>query len=89
MKEGKKLLVKMPMKKTFEKISTMQDIDEDTDAALGIEAMAELVAEILSNNMQGQIVDKDYVNENYDLEEMQLFIQEYFNFVKEAAGDPN
>ena len=88
--DGRKLVVKMPMKKTFEKISSLQEVDENEmsmDDAL--DTLGGLCAEILSNNMTSEKVDTKYMTDNYDIEEMQLFIESYYNFAAGVKDNPN
>lgn len=90
LKDGRKLVVKMPMKKTFEKISSLQEVDENEmsmDDAL--DTLGGLCAEILSNNMTSEKVDTKYMTDNYDIEEMQLFIESYYNFAAGVKDNPN
>lgn len=90
LKDGRKLVVKMPMKKTFEKISSLQEVDENEmsmDDAL--DTLGGLCAEILSNNMTSEKVDTKYMTDNYDIEEMQLFIEGYYNFAAGVKDNPN
>lgn len=90
LKDGRKLVVKMPMKKTFEKISSLQEVDENEmsmDDAL--DTLGGLCAEILSNNMTSERVDTAYMTDNYDIEEMQLFIESYYNFAAGVKDNPN
>ena len=89
LKDGRKLIVKMPMKKTFEKITTIQEMDEETAMDDVLEAFGGLCAEILSNNMKGERVTPDYMIDNYDLEEMQIFITAFYEFVSGATNNPN
>lgn len=84
------MVVKMPMKKTFEKISSLQEVDENEmsmDDAL--DTLGGLCAEILSNNMTSEKVDTKYMTDNYDIEEMQLFIESYYNFAAGVKDNPN
>lgn len=90
LKDSRKLVVKMPMKKTFEKISSLQEVDENEmsmDDAL--DTLGGLCAEILSNNMTSERVDTEYMTDNYDIEEMQLFIESYYNFAAGVKDNPN
>lgn len=90
LKDGKKLIVKMPMKKTFEKMTVIKDIDvNEMDPGDVIDTIGSLCAEILSNNMNTKKVTTEYVVENYDIEEMKAFIEGYYEFVGGVKSDPN
>ena len=88
--DGKKLVVKMPKKKTFEKLNTIGSLaKEDIDVNGAFDVMGGLMAEILSNNITGEKVSMDYITENYDIEEMYTFIDEFMDFVADKKTDPN
>ena len=90
LKDGRKLIVKQPMKKTFEKITAVQDVDESKigiDEAMDI--FGGLCAEILSNNMKDEKVSVDYMTGNYDIEEMKVFVEQFMEFVSGLGNDPN
>lgn len=89
LKDGRKLVVKMPMKKTFEKVSALQEMDDETNIDDALDTISGLCAEILSHNMTGEKVTTEYMTENYDLEEMQIFIEEYYNFTAGVKNNPN
>lgn len=90
LKDGRKLQVKMPMKKTFEKLQALQDLNEDE---VGIEDLLDtfgaLCAETLSHNLNDEVVTRDYMVENYDIEEMTEFIKTFYVFVGNVTNDPN
>lgn len=89
LKDGRKLVVKMPMKKTFEKVSALQEVDEETTIDDALDTLGALCAEILTNNMNSEKVTAKYMVDNYDTEEMQLFIESYYNFVGGVKENPN
>ena len=59
LKDNRKLIVKMPMKKTFEKLSALQEMDTDSMTAEdAMDTLGGLCAEILSHNMMlSRLVD--------------------------------
>lgn len=90
LKDGRKLVVKMPMKKTFENIQYLEQVSRSKDEAIDlIEKLGSICAEAISNNMSGEEVAKKYFVENYDIEEMKMFIQAYYKFVATVKNDPN
>jgi len=90
LKDGRKLQVKMPMKKTFEKLQALQNLNEDE---VGIEDLLDtfgaLCAETLTHNLNNEVVTREYMVENYDIEEMTEFIKTFYVFVGNVANDPN
>ena len=89
LKDGRKLVVKMPMKKTFEKVSALQEMNDDTTIHDALDTIGGLCAENLSHNMTGEKVTGEFMTDNYDLEEMQIFIEEYYNFTAGVKNNPN
>lgn len=51
--------------------------------------MYTLTAKILSNNLNGETISKDWVEENMDIEDMKAFFAQYVRFVKIPDTDPN
>ena len=90
LKDKRLLQVKMPKKKTFEKLQALQNIDKDE---VGIEdimdTIAALCAETLSHNLTNEHISAEYINENYDIEEMFEFIKEFYVFVGDNTNSPN
>lgn len=91
LKDGRKLQVKMPMKRTFEKITALQNMDEENvEVEEVFDTIAALTAEIISHNLKGDVVTAAEIAEDYDLEEMQNFITEYYNFTSGGTvNNPN
>ena len=90
LKDGRKLVVKMPMKKTFQKMSGMTEADtEKMTPDDAIDTLANICAEVLSNNMDKEKVTMEYMVENYDLEEMNEFMKHFMGFCNQAKNDPN
>ena len=84
------LTVNMPMKKTFEKIAKIEDLQNDDDAAQVYDTMLDLMSEILSNNKQGRRITVDYLEkEEYNLEEILAYIGDYTKFVESINKNPN
>lgn len=90
LKDNRRLVVKMPMKKTFEKLTALQEIDtESMTAEDAMDTMGGLCAEILSNNMTRERVTVQEITENYDIEEMEALIDAYMEFAGGVKNDPN
>lgn len=90
LKDGRKLIVKMPMKKTFEKMSALQEADVDNmsiDDAM--DTLGGLCAEILSHNMTGEKITAQEITDNYDTEEMSALIDKYMEFAGGVKNNPN
>lgn len=90
LKDGRKLIVKMPMKKTFEKMSALQEVDVDNmsiDDAM--DTLGGLCAEILSHNTTGEKITAQEITDNYDTEEMSALIDKYMEFAGGVKNNPN
>lgn len=91
LKDGKILVVEMPKKRTFEKMQIINDIDTD-EAKSGevYDEMLELLAEILSNNRGKELITAEYLEqEEYDIEEIIAYINDYADFVNSIKNNPN
>lgn len=91
LKDGKTLVVEMPKKRTFEKMQIINDIDTD-EAKSGevYDEMLELLAEILSNNRGKELITAEYLEqEEYDIEEIIAYINDYADFVNSIKNNPS
>lgn len=90
LKDGRKLVVKMPKKSTFEKIGALEELDtENTTVNDVMDTLGGVVAEFLSNNMNGERITADEITEDYDIEEMHELIGQYVAFTRSMSRDPN
>lgn len=90
LKDGRKLVVKMPKKSTFEKMSALEELDtENTTVNDVMDTLGGVVAEFLSNNMNGERITADEITEDYDIEEMHELIEQYVAFTRSMSRDPN
>lgn len=90
LKDGRKLQVKMPMKKTFDKLSALQNLDQkEVEIEDVVDTFGALCAETLSHNLNKETVTTEYMVDNYDIEEMTEFIKQFYVFVGGVTDDPN
>lgn len=92
LKDGTVLQVKMPKKSTFSKLQRLQDLagDETTKISDVMDTFGGVMAEILNNNLNGKTIHEKDITDQYDIEEMKDFINEYYSsFVGGLAKDPN
>lgn len=90
LKDNRRLIVKMPMKKTFEKLTALQEIDtESMTAEDAMDTLGGLCAEILSHNMTREKVTVQEITDNYDTEEMEALIDAYMQFAGDVKNNPN
>lgn len=92
--------VGMPKKRVFTALMDMQEImdkrDEAQTAAEKNEAnrevineLYELVAQILSNNLKGEKITTEWVDEQFSTDEIKQFFSMYVKFVNGEATNPN
>lgn len=92
LKDGSVLQVKMPTKNTFGKVQALNKLQQDENADVGdvIDTMAGVMADCLSNNLNGTKVSAEQIADDYDIEEMTAFIAEYYEkFVGGIQNNPN
>lgn len=96
----KTILVGMPKKRIFSALMDMQDVMEKKNEAQTerekneanreiIDELYELVAKILSNNISGEKITTEWVDEQFTTEELQTFFVQYVKFVNGEATNPN
>lgn len=81
----------MPKKSTFEKMQEISELDEEeVDGKEVYKTMLSLMAEILSNNKNGERITAEYLeSEEYDIEEIVAYINDYGDFVNSIKNNPN
>lgn len=91
LKDGKVVIVNMPKKSTFEKMQEISELDEEeVDGKEVYKTMLSLMAEILSNNKNGERITAEYLeSEEYDIEEIVVYINDYGDFVNSIKNNPN
>lgn len=89
LRDGKTLVVRMPEKRVFERMQDMSELDDENNGD-AYRYLLELVAEILSNNKNKEMVTAQYLEEEgYDIEELTAFLEEYGEFTNQLKNDPN
>lgn len=92
--------VGMPKKRVFSALIDMQEIMDRRNGAQTAEEKNEadrqiidelyiLTAEILSNNLKGERITTEWVEEQFSTEEIQTFFAQYVKFVNGEALNPN
>lgn len=92
--------VGMPKKRVFTALMDMQEIiDRQEEAQTArektetnrqiIDELYELVAKILSNNLAGEQIPTEWVEEQFTTEELKKFLTEYTKFANGEATSPN
>jgi len=62
---------------------------ENTTVNDVMDTLGGVVAEFLSNNMNGERITADEITEDYDIEEMHELIEQYVAFTRSMSRDPN
>lgn len=92
--------VGMPKKRVFHALIDMQEIVEKKGEAQTaaekneadretIDELYELTAQILSNNLKGEKITVDWVDEQFSIEEIKEFLTQYTKFANGEALNPN
>lgn len=89
LKNGKTLLVGMPKKAVFERMTELQEMQEEKNNREAYNEMCALMAEILRNNKQGYKVSAQDIKEGYELEEIIQYFRAYGKFVNSLAEEKN
>lgn len=92
--------VGMPKKRVFHALIDMQEIVEKKGEAQTaaekneadretIDELYELTAQILSNNLKGEKITVDWVDDQFSIEEIKEFLIKYTKFANGEALNPN
>lgn len=96
----KVIVVGMPKKKVFDALMDMQDVITEREEAQNekernganrrtIEEMYRLTSKILSSNLNGEEISKEWIEEHMDFEDMKELFAQYVQFVKIPTANPN
>lgn len=89
--DGKSVCVRMPTKRVFDALLQLQErmaglsvtgIDQITD-------VYNMVAQILSNNLANEKLTPEYLEDLLDIEDVQVIIAAYMEFVGGIISHPN
>lgn len=95
---GSVYLIRMPTKRVFGAMLELQDAmkvanDPDTDidtAKEKIDLLYDLTCEIMSNNIGGKQINSEELSKIFDIEDIQMFFNSYYDFVTGTiSADPN
>lgn len=89
--DGNVILVRMPTKRMFDLIIEMQNTLSALEIANTeqVDYVYQMAAELLSNNLQGKKIEKEYVEKLFDIEDIMIFFNAYVDFVTGQTSDPN
>jgi hypothetical protein len=83
--------VRMPTKRVFDALLGLKDhltsLTTDDGGQLG--DIYDLIAVVLSNNLEHKPVTSDYLAELFDIEDVQTFFQGYMAFISGVVSVPN
>ena len=94
------IMVGMPKKRVFTALMDMQEIMDKRDDAQTkeekneanreiIDELYDLTAKILSNNLKGEIITTEWVEDQFSTDEIKEFFAQYVKFVNGEAANPN
>lgn len=90
LKNGKELELEPPKLKMLKKISSLSSsVNNNELDEKAIICLSEAIALSLSKNKQNYVVDSDFVEENFDIDEMYDFLTNYFTWVGEIQNSKN
>ena len=89
--DNQRIRVRMPTKKVFDALLGLKDhlTSLTTDDGGQLSEIYDLIAIVLSNNLEHQPVTSAYLAELLDIEDVQTFFQGYMAFISEVLADPN
>lgn len=92
--------VGMPKKRVFSALMDMKEITNKRDEAQTeaekntadrevIDELYELIAQILSNNLKGEKITTEWVEDQFSSDEIKEFLTQYTKFANGEAANPN
>lgn len=86
--DGTKLQLRTPSKRIYE---NLKKISTDADSNLMDQAaeVYDISAKILSNNLENKVVTGEYVSDNFDIQDLAIFLESYFDYTQEVVDNPN
>ena len=83
---GQILSVECPKLKTLRKIT---DLTKDQDKENLLENLSNALSLALSKNKQGESITADFVEDNFDIDDITNILTNYFEWVKGVKNCPN
>ena len=86
--DGTKLQLRTPSKRIYE---DLKKISTDADSNLMEQAgeVSDICAKIMSNNLENKTITEKYVSDNFDIQDLALFLESYFDYTQEVINNPN
>ena len=83
--------VRMPTKRVFDALLGLKDhlTGLSADDGRQLTEIYDLIAVVLSNNLEHQPITSEYLAELLDIEDVQTFFQGYMAFINGVISDPN
>lgn len=83
--------VRMPTKRVFDALLGLKDhlTSLTADDSGQLTEIYNLIAIVLSNNLEHRAIASDYLAELFDIEDVQTFFQAYMAFISGVVSDPN
>lgn len=96
----KTIMVGMPKKRVFTALMDMQEITDKKDDAQTkeekneanreiIDELYELTAQVLSNNLKGEKITTEWVEDQLSIDEIKELLTQYAKFANGEAANPN
>lgn len=94
------IMVGMPKKRVFTALMDMQEITDKRDDAQTkeekneanreiIDELYELTAQVLSNNLKGEKITTEWVEDQLSIDEIKELLTQYAKFANGEAANPN
>ncbi len=83
--------VRMPTKRVFDALLGLKDqlSGLTTEDGGQLDEIYDLIAVVLSNNLEHKVITSDYLADLLDIEDVQLFFRGYMSFISGVVSDPN
>ena len=84
------LLVGMPTKNIFDEFIKIQDAGRESETAVeALELLYSMCAKVLNNNKGGIKITTEYIEDNFDMDDIMALIEAYSEFIGEVNNVKN
>jgi hypothetical protein len=83
--------VRMPTKRVFDALMGLKDrlTTLTTDDAGQLDEIYDLIAVVMSNNLEHKEITSSYLSDLFDIEDVQIFFEAYMAFLGVVVSSPN
>lgn len=87
--DGKEILIGTPTKRVYDDLKSMSDLIDDNDNVEAMDELYRVTASVMSRNKKGVKIDKEYLENIMDIEDIIILYNAYMEFIGELSNQKN